>query len=149
MNVWPIGSDLYDDPVAGASIHFFGLGTRVRKIAKSQNRDIENCVCLVVFSVKFNGFVVSDSAFYTYSCITYYEFFKLSKLLRGKTICLPPPPPPPQDRRLCPVGISRMSEHNQLQNRIILRTELCSYNLSLSPLQAGASSAVDWREQTF
>ena len=31
------------------------------------------------------------SAFSTYSCIRYYEFFKLAKLLGGKTICLPPP----------------------------------------------------------
>ena len=32
---------------------------------------------------------------FTYSCITYYKFFKSSKLLGGggKTICLAPPPP--------------------------------------------------------
>ena len=35
------------------------------------------------FYVKFNGFVVHDSAFWTYSCITYYQFFKLTKLLGG------------------------------------------------------------------
>ena len=47
-----------------------------------------------------------DSAFKTYSCITYYAFFKLSKLLGGKTISPPPnifiegqspPPPPPRN----------------------------------------------------
>ena len=43
----------------------------------------ENCVCLVVFIIKFTGFVVHDSAFKTYSCITY-EFIKLSKLLGAK-----------------------------------------------------------------
>ena len=66
-----------------------------------------------IFNVIFNGFVVPDSAFKTYSCITYYEFFKLSKLLVGakQYICNPnislgggggatPSPPPPQDRRL-------------------------------------------------
>ena len=34
-----------------------------------------------IFNVKFNGFVVPGSVFETYSCITYYEIFKLSKLL--------------------------------------------------------------------
>ena len=39
-------------------------------------------------------FVVKYSVFSTYSCIRYYEFFKLPKLLGGgKTICLPGPPP--------------------------------------------------------
>ena len=60
-----------------------------------------------LINVEFNGFVVSYSAILTFSCITYYEFFKLSKLLGGKTICLPPPQyfhwwgdcPPP-----CPPG---------------------------------------------
>ena len=67
--------------------------------------------------IKFNGFVENYSAFSTYSCIRYYEFFKLSELLGGgggpkRYVCPPPifslvggggrlPPLPPQDRRLC------------------------------------------------
>ena len=35
------------------------------------------------FNVKFNGFVVPYSGILTFSCITYYQFFKLSKLLEG------------------------------------------------------------------
>ena len=44
-----------------------------------------------------------------------------------------------------------MSEHNQLLcnwSKPHLRTELCSYNLSLSPLWADDSYAVNCREQT-
>ena len=37
----------------------------------------------IYFYVKFNGFVVNYSAYSTYSCIRYYEFFKLAKLLGG------------------------------------------------------------------
>ena len=65
----------------------------ISNFARIARRKNENFICLVVYFiiyVKFNGFVVHDSAFLTYSCIT-------------KTICLPPHIfiGPPQDRRLC------------------------------------------------
>ena len=62
-----------------------------------------------IFYVKFNGFVVPDSAFLNLFLHYYYEFFKLLKLLGGggggggakrwgATAPLPPPPPPPPPR---------------------------------------------------
>ena len=111
----------------GASIPFFGLGggggAKVRKISKifgalyAQSCSIKVCaqarrkiwsVCLVMFYVKSNGFVVPYDDFEPILALhNYYEFFKLSKLLGGgvKTICFAPPifslgancplPPPP------------------------------------------------------
>ena len=61
-------------------------------------------------------FVVIYSAFSTYSCITYYDFFQVVKIIGGggaKRYVSPLPyfhwgatappalPPPPQDQRLC------------------------------------------------
>ena len=42
------------------------------------------------FNVGFNGFVVPDSAFLTYACITYYDIFFAEFIGGGgrKTICL-------------------------------------------------------------
>ena len=49
-----------------------------------------------IFMLNLMVFVVHDSAFLTYSCITYYQFFKLTKLLGGggggakRYVCPPP-----------------------------------------------------------
>ena len=43
--------------------------------------------------VKFIFFKVNYSAYSTYSCIRYYEFFKLAKLLGGQNDMFAPPPP--------------------------------------------------------
>ena len=96
---------------AAASIHFSdGGGVKVRKMPQKKSARFarkvaisnfsrkargknENCVCLVYFYVKFNGFVVHDSAFLTYSCITYY--FQVDEIIGGggqNDMFAPPPP---------------------------------------------------------
>ena len=48
---------------------------------KFMRQKIENCLCLVLFDIKY-GFVVNYSAHSTYSCIRYYEFFNIILLLQ-------------------------------------------------------------------
>ena len=95
---------------------FFGLGARLYRLyrsiwGRSARGKLENCVCIVMFSVLNSTLCSALQCFLNLLCITSFEFLSCWNYLGAKQyVCAPPvfslegwlpPPPPPQDWCLC------------------------------------------------